>query len=50
MKYLLDTNIFLELLLGNKNSTQAEKFINSHAVSNLAVSDFSIHSNPTTKE
>ncbi len=41
--YLLDTNIFLEILLGQDKSKACELFINDNR-GNLAISDFSLHS------
>ncbi len=41
--YLLDTNIFLEILLGQNRSKECELFINDNR-GNLVISDFSLHS------
>jgi len=41
--YLLDTNIFLEILLNQDKSKACELFINDNR-GNLAISDFSLHS------
>jgi len=41
--YLVDTNIFLEILLGQEKSEVAKRFLSSH-VGDLAMSDFTLHS------
>ncbi|VAX15232.1 hypothetical protein MNBD_IGNAVI01-3167 [hydrothermal vent metagenome] len=41
--YLLDTNIFLEILLGQEKSNVCKTFINSHN-HEMFISDFSLHS------
>ncbi|MEW5785237.1 MAG: PIN domain-containing protein [Bacillota bacterium] len=41
--YLLDTNILLEILLGQEKSDQCEHFLNSN-LGRLTISDFSLHS------
>jgi len=41
--YLVDTNIFLEILLNNKNRAACEDFLNKN-ISNLFIPDFSLHS------
>jgi predicted nucleic acid-binding protein len=43
MKYLLDTNIFLEILLKQEKSEKCKKFINDNA-GNICISDFALHS------
>ncbi|HED36828.1 MAG TPA: PIN domain-containing protein [Ignavibacteria bacterium] len=41
--YLLDTNIFLEILLKQEKSSDCKKFINSN-YDEIFISDFSLHS------
>ncbi|EEB74950.1 PIN domain-containing protein [Thermococcus sp. AM4] len=41
--YLIDTNVFLEILLGQEKSEVAKRFLSSH-VGDLAMSDFTLHS------
>jgi len=41
--YLLDTNIFLEILLKQEKSEECKIFLTSH-VDNIFISDFSLHS------
>lgn len=41
--YLLDTNIFLEILLQQEKSEECKKFINKNS-GELCISDFSLHS------
>jgi predicted nucleic acid-binding protein len=41
--YLVDTNIFLEILLNDPNSQACETFLNNN-IGNLCISDFSLHS------
>ncbi|MFM2225383.1 MAG: hypothetical protein RJA07_1585 [Bacteroidota bacterium] len=43
MKYLIDTNIFLEILLNQNNAEKCSSFL-SENVGEWAVSDFAIHS------
>ena len=43
MKYLIDTNIFLEILLKQKKRTACKKFLNLHR-EHIGISDFSLHS------
>lgn len=43
LMYLLDTNIFLEILLGQEKSNVCKTFINSH-YHEIFISDFSLHS------
>ena len=42
--YLVDTNIFLEILLEQEKSDEAEKFLRSVPTKHLHVSDFSLYS------
>ncbi|ACO04021.1 MAG TPA: type II toxin-antitoxin system VapC family toxin [Persephonella sp.] len=44
MKYLLDTNIWLEALLNQERSEEVIKFLNKYSGESLAISDFSLHS------
>jgi len=41
--YLLDTNIFLEILLSQKKCTDCKKLLNDK-ICNIFISDFSLHS------
>jgi uncharacterized protein len=41
--YLVDTNIFLEILLNDPNRQACENFLNDN-VDDLSISDFSLHS------
>lgn len=41
--YLVDTNIFLEVLLKQNNNEQCKKFLNEN-ITKLTLSDFSLHS------
>jgi predicted nucleic acid-binding protein len=41
--YLIDTNIFLEILLSNPNKTNCETFLYNN-IGYLNISDFSLHS------
>lgn len=43
MKYLVDTNIFLEVLLNQEKKVKCKKFLNDHA-EQIYLSDFSLHS------
>ncbi len=43
MTYLLDTNIFLEILLDQKKKEICKSFLESHA-GFMSISDFSLHS------
>ena len=43
MRYLLDTNIFLEIILKQERSNIAKEFIIEH-LQQIAISDFSLHS------
>lgn len=43
MKYLIDTNIFLEILLGQKKRNACKIFLNAHS-DTICISDFSLHS------
>ena len=42
--YLLDTNIFLELLLEQEKADTVRVFLKSVSTSQLAISDFTLHS------
>jgi predicted nucleic acid-binding protein len=41
--YLIDTNVFLEILLGQEKKEVAKRFLNSHP-GKLVMSDFTLHS------
>ena len=41
--HLLDTNIFLEILLKQKKSEKCKNFLKTH-INNIFISDFSLHS------
>ncbi|ASJ12483.1 type II toxin-antitoxin system VapC family toxin [Thermococcus thioreducens] len=41
--YLVDTNVFLEILLGQEKKEIAKRFLNSHP-GELVMSDFTLHS------
>ncbi len=41
--YLLDTNIFLEILLGQEKKDECKKFLIANE-DNIFISDFSLHS------
>ncbi|NJE01267.1 PIN domain-containing protein [Thermococcus sp. JdF3] len=41
--YLIDTNVFLEILLGQEKKEVAKRFLNSHP-GELLMSDFTLHS------
>jgi len=41
--YLVDTNVFLEILLNQKRKEKCKKFLNAN-VGRLHISDFSLHS------
>jgi len=41
--YLVDTNIFLEILLGQSKSGNCKDFLNNN-INELAITDFSLHS------
>ena len=43
MSFLVDTNIFLEILLNRPGRSKCEAFLQQHA-GNLAMTDFSLHS------
>ena len=43
MNYLVDTNIFLEILLQQKKKENCKEFLNSN-IGKLSISDFSLHS------
>lgn len=40
--YLIDTNVFLEVILKQEKSNQVKSFLNNNT--NIAITDFSIHS------
>ncbi len=42
-EYLIDTNIFLEILLGQEKKEACKNFLNTHN-GHLSISDFSLHS------
>ena len=42
--YLIDSNIFLEVLLEQEKSNQVKKFIISASLNDLFISNFSLHS------
>ena len=44
MMYLLDTNIFLELLLDQEKANSVKTFFSRVKTSNIFISDFSLHS------
>ena len=44
VKFLVDTNVWLELLLAQSRAAEAETFLSKIPVSDLAISDFSLHS------
>jgi len=44
VKYLIDTNIWLEALLEQEKSEEVIKFLGMHEGKLLAISDFSLHS------
>ncbi|MCD6422843.1 MAG: type II toxin-antitoxin system VapC family toxin [Elusimicrobia bacterium] len=44
MKYLLDTNVILEGLLRQKNAEQVQKFLQTVEISQMVMTDFSLHS------
>ncbi len=44
VRYLVDTNVWLERLLDQEKSDIASKFLDSSPIDSLFVSDFSIHS------
>jgi len=41
--FLIDTNIFLEILLEQEKKEDCKKFLNDH-IGNLHITDFSLHS------
>lgn len=41
--YLVDTNVFLEILLDQENADNAERFLRETSPSELAISDFSVY-------
>jgi len=44
MRYLIDTNIWLEILLDQEKSEEASEFLSNIDSNLLAISDFSLHS------
>ena len=42
--YLLDTNIWLEVLLDQERSTEASRFLSTTAADSLHITDFALHS------
>ncbi len=44
MRCLVDTNIFLEVLLNQENASQARTFLRKSDIHELFMSDFSLHS------
>ena len=44
LKYLIDTNVFLELLLGQKKALDVRQFFRKVESVNISLSDFSLHS------
>ena len=42
--YLVDTNIFLEILLEQERATEAQSFFDSIDLTTISVTNFSIHS------
>ena len=50
MKYLIDTNIWLEILLEQEKSKEAFEFLSKIDSSYLAISDFSLHSKKLIEE
>ncbi len=44
MKYLVDTNIWLERLLNQEQSASVGRFLANMPTDELAISDFSLHS------
>lgn len=44
MRFLIDTNIFLEVLLNQERSEEAQSFLQKSDVYELFMSDFSLHS------
>ena len=43
MRFLVDTNIFLEILLGQDKKEDCKKFLENN-IENLSITDFSLHS------
>ena len=41
--FLVDTNIFLEILLGQDKKEDCKRFLNNN-IENLNITDFSLHS------
>ena len=44
MKYLIDTNVFLEGLLGQEKVKEVEKLFQTISLAQMAITDFSLHS------
>src|SRR5438067_1664785 len=44
INFLVDTNVWLERLLEQQKSQEAEKFFNSIPAKDLSISDFTLHS------
>ena len=44
MKYLIDTNVFLEGLLGQEKTKEVEKLFQTISLAQMAITDFSLHS------
>lgn len=44
MTYLVDTNIFLEILLDQKQRQVAQEFLSTGTLNQLSITDFSLHS------
>lgn len=44
LKFLVDTNVWLELLLKQERALEARNFFNAHDSHELAITDFSVHS------
>ena len=45
MRILIDTNVFLEVLLGQAAASEAQQFLRKTVDHQFFVSDFSVHSN-----
>jgi uncharacterized protein len=44
LMYLIDTNVWLEVLLGQKKAPEADAFLKSMDPTQLAITDFSLYS------
>ena len=42
--FLVDTNIWLELLLDQENAAEVRRFVDAHETSELAITEFSLYS------